>query len=60
MSYVASVLRKPFYMDKVTEDVSKIGFAKIYIEFNSVVGFLDEFNLIILNRETLVVKVEYQ
>lgn len=46
-------------MDKVTEDVSKIGFGRIYIEFNSVVGFLDEFNLIILNGETLVVKVEY-
>lgn len=60
LSYVASALGKPLYMDKVTEDISRIGFARVCIEFDSAVGFLDDFDLIMPNRETLVVEVEYQ
>lgn len=43
MSYVAGALRKPLYMDKVTEDIVRIGFAKVCVEFGSAAGFPNEF-----------------
>lgn len=46
-------------MDKVTEEAAKIGFAKVCIEFDLAVGFIDDFDLVFFNGEYVVVTVEY-
>lgn len=60
MSYIPSALGKPLYMDKVTKEASKIGFARVCIEFDLAARFSGEFDLKLPNGDTVAVTVEYQ
>lgn len=46
-------------MDKFTKERSRIGFAKVCMEFNVEKSYMDEFDMALPNGEVIKINVQY-
>lgn len=65
LSYLTSGIGKPFFVDKITEKLELINFARICVEISSTSALPDKLDVVVLNVElrsekVVEVRVEYQ
>lgn len=65
LSYIASGIGKPLFVDKIIEKLEPMNFARICIEISSSSALTDKLDLVVLDDETgfekvVEVRVEYQ
>jgi len=65
LSYIASGIGKPLFVDKITEKLEPMNFARICVEISSTSGWPSSLEVVVLNEETksekvALVEVEYQ
>ncbi|XP_044478338.1 uncharacterized protein LOC123205457 [Mangifera indica] len=59
LSYIASAIGSPLYMDSVTEEGTRLEYARVCIEIEVDSGCPDSISLALPNGELMVIKVEY-
>ncbi|XP_044491520.1 uncharacterized protein LOC123215472 [Mangifera indica] len=58
-SHIASVLGRPLYVDSVTEEGSRLEFARICVEINVNHDFLEKLELVLPSKERVDIRLEY-